>query len=82
MTFASPLDPVPVPDRVPPSSAAQGVERLLVLDLPGALRAAHEARTEAARARAFLRAIATGCADPEALATRAAAILGDLEREG
>ena len=82
MSFAAPLDPVPVSDRVPPSSAAQVVERLLILDLPGALRAAHEARTEAAQARAFLRSIATGCADPETLATRAAAILEGLEREG
>lgn len=82
MTFAPPLDPVPAHDRAPPSSAARVVERLLVLDLPEALRATHEARTEAAQARVFLRSIATGCADPETLATRAAAILEGLEREG
>ncbi|WP_132251549.1 hypothetical protein [Methylobacterium segetis] len=61
------------------SPAADAVERLLVLDLAGALQAAQKAREEAAQLRAFLWAAAGAGADPRRLRARAADLLRLLE---
>lgn len=64
------------------SPAADAVEPLLFLDLTGALQAAHRARAETARLRAFLRAAASPDVDPRRLQARAADLLRTLERMG
>lgn len=68
-------------DRAGLTPAARVVECLLALDAAGALREAQQARTEAARLRAFLREAATVGADPEAILARAAGLLSVIEPE-